>query len=201
MWDCVVIGGGPAGLTAGIYLGRFRRRVLVLDAGDSRAARIPLSRNHPGFPKGVRGRTLLARMRRQAATYGAQFRDGRVEALARRDGAFQLRLDEETLEAATVLLATGVIDHEPDLPGVEDAVAKGLIRICPICDGYETIGRSVGVIGKDAAGAREAVFVTTYSDAVTLIHAGPPEALPEAERKRLEAAGVDVIEAPVESVV
>lgn len=201
MHDCVVVGAGPAGLTAAIYLGRFRRDVLVLDAGASRAARIPLSRNHPGFPDGVRGRTLLARMRRQAETYGAHIEAARVDDLQPAGDGFRLAADGRELEARKVILATGVVDVEPPLPGVEEAVARGLLRICPICDGYETIGRRVGVIGEDAHGAREAIFVTTYTPQVTLIHGGPPDALAPDCRAELERAGVGLIEAPIDSVM
>lgn len=200
MHDCVVVGAGPAGLTAAIYLGRFRRDVLVVDSGASRAARIPLSRNHPGFPDGVRGRTLVARMRRQAEKYGAQILSGRVEALTSVGEGFRLTTDRGELAARTVLLATGVLDIEPHIPGVEEAVAKGLLRICPICDGFETIGQRVGVIGRDAHAAREAIFITTYADQVALIHAGRSEDLPAEERAALARAGVEIIEAPIESV-
>jgi len=201
MLDCVIVGAGPAGLTAGIYLGRFRRRFRIVESGASRAARIPLSRNHPGFPNGVRGRTLLARMRRQAARYGADIVSGHAEDLAAVDGGFRLVLKDGVLTARTVLLATGVVDVEPAIPGVEDAVASGLIRICPICDGYETIGQSVGVIGNDDHAAREALFITTYSDRVALILTGPPDGVSPQMRARLAAGGVEVVEAPIESVV
>ncbi|HEX3699698.1 MAG TPA: NAD(P)/FAD-dependent oxidoreductase [Phenylobacterium sp.] len=144
MQDCVVVGAGPAGLAAAIYLGRFRRDVRVIDAGASRTARIPLSRNHPGFPDGVRGKTLLGRMRRQAERFGAVIEASEVEDLSAQGGGFRLSTREGAIAARTVLLATGVVDVEPELPGVAEAVARGLIRICPICDGYETIGTRVG---------------------------------------------------------
>jgi thioredoxin reductase (NADPH) len=200
MHDCVVVGAGPAGLTAAIYLGRFRRDVLVLDAGASRAARIPMSRNHPGFPNGVRGPALLARMRRQAERYGARIEDARVEDLRAQAEALRLIAGGRDVEARKVILATGVVDIEPPLPGVEEAVTRGLLRICPICDGYETIGKRVGVIGEDAHAAGEAIFVTTYTPQVTLIHTGAGEALPADCRADLERAGVSLIEAPIESV-
>lgn len=201
MHDCVVVGAGPAGLSAAIYLGRFRRDVLVADAGASRAARIPLSRNHPGFPKGVRGRDLLARMRRQAETYGARIVDSRVEDLRSEDGGFRLTTDHGVLAARSVLVATGVVDIEPAIPGVEEAVVRGLLRICPICDGYETIDSRVGVIGRDAHAAGEAEFLTTYTPRVTLIHTGEPEALPHDRRQALARVGVEIVEAPIGSVV
>ena len=71
MLDCVVVGGGPAGLTAAIYLARFHLDVRVIDAGNSRAATIPMTRNHAGFPDGIAGADLLDRMRTQARRYGA----------------------------------------------------------------------------------------------------------------------------------
>jgi thioredoxin reductase (NADPH) len=200
-YDCIVVGAGPAGLTAAIYLARFRREALVLDAGGSRAAWIPTSHNHPGFPGGIRGKTLLSRMRRQAATYGAEIRAGHVSDLAVLKSGFHLETQDGSLHAATVILATGVIDNEPDVPGVEEAVLKGLLRVCPICDGYEVIGKRVGVIGADDHGAREARFLTTYSKDVWLIHTGEPGDLTAPERRKLKAAGVGVIETPIESVV
>jgi thioredoxin reductase (NADPH) len=198
--DCVVVGAGPAGLTAAIYLGRFRRPPLVIESGASRAARIPLSRNHPGYPNGVKGRVLLARMRQQAERYGARIQSGRVDGLQVEGGVFRLSGGFGEVRARTVLLATGVVDIEPEIPGVQEAVANGLVRICPICDGYETIGTRVGVIGRDAHAAREAMFLTTYTRHVSLIHAGPPAALSSADRALLDKSGVELIETPIESV-
>jgi len=200
-YDCVVVGAGPAGLTAAIYLGRFRRNVLVIDGGASRAARIPRSHNHPGFPDGVHGKTLLARMRRQASFYGAVIRTGNVSELKPLKSGFRLGCGAEAVRASTVILATGVIDNEPAIPGVEEAVMHGVIRVCPICDGYEVIGQAVGVIGADDHGGREARFLTTYSDDVWLIHTGERGALSQAERRRLKAARVGIIETPIERVV
>lgn len=201
IWDCIVIGAGPGGLAAAIYLGRFRRRVVVIDSGHSRAARIPKTRNHPGFPGGIGGRALLSRLRRQAEPYGAVFRDGHVEAILPQDGGFRVAVAGEMLKARAVLLACGVLDNEPRLPGVEDAVACGLLRICPICDGYEVTDQTVGVIGCNERGAHEALFLTTFTDDVTLIHVGPPASLPPEERSLLARARVELIETPIDRVI
>lgn len=199
--DAVVVGAGPAGLTAAIYLGRFRRRVLTIDSGESRAGWIPVSHNHPGFPDGVNGLELLRRIRLQAEAYGARIQPGRVQALRVEGDLFRLAVDGEELRARKVLLACGVEDIEPPLPDIEGCVRRTLIRICPICDGYEVQGQSVGVIGEGAHAAAEAIFLTTYSDRVALIHIGDPAGLAEADRERLARAGVEVIETSCERVV
>ena len=199
--DCAIVGAGPAGLTAAIYLARFRRSFCVVDAGGSRAAWIPRSHNHPGFPGGIGGKTLLARMRRQAEAYGADIRSGEVESLKVLKSGFRLQTTAGDIRTRKVILAAGVVDTKPRLPGVEDAIRRGLVRICPICDGYEVIGKTVGVIGADAHAAGEAVFLTTWSDDVWLIHTGRPGDLPTAERRRLKAAGVGLIETPISRVV
>jgi len=173
----------------------------VIDAGGSRAACIPRSHNHPGFPGGIGGKALLARMRRQALAYGADIREGHVESLTPTGDGFALRTSAGSLRARKLILASGVIDNEPETPGAEAAVRRGLLRICPICDGYEVIGKTVGVIGDGALGAREALFLTTYSKDVSLIHVGRPAALPKADRERLAAAGVGLIETSIERVV
>ena len=170
MLDCLVIGGGPAGLTASIYLGRFRRRVTVIDKGWSRAEWITLSHNLPGFPNGSAGPVLLEAMRAQARLYGASLRAGVVDALGRTDGGrFTARLDGVDLSASTVLLATGVIENKAPVPHLADAVKRGLIRTCPICDGYEAIGKRVAVLGMGEHAAAEALFLRTYSDQIRLL--------------------------------
>jgi thioredoxin reductase (NADPH) len=197
--DCLVVGGGPAGLTAAIYLARFRRRFLVLDAGDPRADWIPMSHNHPGFPDGIGGPALLERMRAQARRYGAAIERGRVvEASRGADGVFAARTDDgRTLRARTLLLATGVVDIEPDLPDLEDAVRRGLIRHCAICDGYEAMDQRIGVIGHGTGGLREALFLRTWSRDITVLTLGRPMGASAEEHRRMEAAGIRLVETPV----
>lgn len=196
--EVVIVGAGPAGLTAATYLGRFRRRVLVVDGGEPRACWIPLSHNMPGFPAGVSGPDILRRMREQALEYGAEIRPGRVERLMRDEDAFVAVMDGQRIGARAVLLATGVVDHHPDLPGVERAVQRALVRICPICDGYEATDKAVAILGDSDKGAREAAFMRTYSDRVTLIHIGPADRLTQADE--MARLGVEVIAAPLEAV-
>lgn len=192
--DAVVIGAGPAGLTAAIYLARFRRRFLLIHDGRSRADWIPRSHNHPGFPDGVVGAELLARMAAQAQRFGAPMREGWVSGLVAEAGGFSLTVERETVRARTVLLATGVTDTLPDIKGAEAAVVAGLMRICPICDAYEIIDKPVAVIGENALAAREALFLADYTADVTVLHTGPPEAMPNDERRLLAARGLDLIE-------
>ncbi|HJS94948.1 MAG TPA: NAD(P)/FAD-dependent oxidoreductase [Solirubrobacteraceae bacterium] len=199
--DCLVIGGGPAGLTAAIYLARFRRRFQVIDGGASRAALIPTSHNHAGFPDGIHGATLLERMRAQAGKYGAPILSGTVTGLERRaDGVFVASMGEDRLTARTVLLATGVVDREPELPDLPDAVQRGLIRHCGICDGYEVIGHKVGVLGRDDSGLHEALFLRTYTGDVTLLSLERKLVLSPDELRTARAAGITVVEEPVASV-
>jgi thioredoxin reductase (NADPH) len=196
--EILIVGAGPAGLTAATYLARFRRRVLVADGGAPRACWIPVSHNMPGFPQGITGDAILKRMTDQATEYGAIVEAGRIEGLTRDGDGFIARLNGRDIRVRAVLLATGVIDHHPDLPGVERAIERSLVRICPICDGFEAIDKAVAVIGDDDKGVREAAFLRTYSDRVTLIHIGSPEALTgQDEMARL---GIELIRASIDNV-
>jgi thioredoxin reductase (NADPH) len=148
----------------------------------------------------VSGVDLLARMQAQAERFGARIETGRVEMITPMRGGFRVRIDGEDHQASAVLMATGVVDRVPDLPGVENAVQTGLLRICPICDGFEVSGQTLAVMGDSALAAREALFLTTYSDTVTLINTGPQEALPGPQRDRLAAAGVTILEEPISAL-
>jgi len=168
--DCLAIGGGPAGLTAAIYLGRFRRRVLVVDKGWSRAEWITKSHNLPGFPGGIAGPVLLGNLRAQARLYGAVLETGVVDVLLRDgNGLFAAKIGNRTLIARTVILATGVIENKPPVEHVANAVKRGLIRTCPICDGYESIGKHIAVLGNGEHAAAEALFLRSFTKKVALL--------------------------------
>jgi len=156
-WECLIIGGGPAGLTAAIYLARYRRRVLIADAGSSRAAAIPESHNHPGF-FGISGRELLDRLQRQADLYGVEIRRVTIEMLERSAGEFRAYAGSDQMVAHRVLLATGITDNSPALPGLRRAIAEGLVRYCPVCDGYEALDKNIAVVGPLEHAAKEAAF-------------------------------------------
>ncbi|MBP1807424.1 NAD(P)/FAD-dependent oxidoreductase [Rubellimicrobium aerolatum] len=196
--DCCIVGGGPAGLTAAIFLARFRRRFRLIDGGESRASWIPRSHNHPAFPGGINGEELLARMRAQLEEFGGGRREGVVTALSRQeDGTFRAETGGGAVVARNVLLATGVWDN---LPPVEDAIGKvraGLIRQCPICDGYEVRGRAVAVLGGGADAAGEALFLSRYTDDLSLVTMGGPLEVGPEDRARVEAAGVRIVETPL----
>jgi thioredoxin reductase (NADPH) len=201
--DCLVIGGGPGGLTAAIYLARFRRRLLVVDAGESRAEWIPRSHNHAGFPDGIPGPELVAGMRAQAERYGARLARGRVGRLERRqDGTFAAELEDgRQLAARCVLLATGAIDGEPKVADLRGLIWRGLVRHCPICDGYEVIGRKIAVLGAGVCRTHEALFLRTYTADLTLMTLDRPwDEVPADDRRRLEEAGVTLVDSPVAEV-
>ena len=202
--DCVIVGGGPAGLAAATYLARSRRRFLLVDAGESRARWIPTSRNVPGFPEGVTGGSLLARLRAEAGRYGARTARATATALTRDGDAFLLETDAGPVRALRAILCCGVEDVEPERPdetGLFDAVQRGLVRVCPICDGYEAQGLNLGVIGSCDHAAAEALFLRTYTDRVTVVVPEHLGRVSEARRRDLAEAGIVLIEAQARSLL
>ena len=198
--DCLVIGAGPGGLTAAVYLARYRRDFLVVDAGASRAGWIPVSHNLPAFPDGIPGPELLARMRAAAERHGARVEAGEVRRLERAGDGFAADLGERTVTARRVLLATGVDDVQPELPDLGDAVRRGLVRVCPICDAYEARGRKVAIVGYGKCRVREALLLRTYTTDLTLLTLGRELELTGEERAELREAGVRLVEEPVAGI-
>jgi len=169
MLDAIVVGGGPAGLTAACYLRRFHRECLVVDAGHSRARWIPESNNCPGFPQGVSGDGLLRRLREQAAAVDVPVEHATVDAIHRMEEGFEVAAGERRWQAPRVILATGVRDRLPDEPWVEAAIACHALRLCSICDAYEASDQSIGVVGPSDAIGGHALFLRGYSPAVSAL--------------------------------
>jgi thioredoxin reductase (NADPH) len=200
--DCLIVGGGPAGLTAAIYLARFHLKILVIDDGKGRAASIPCTRNLAGFPDGIGGKELLARMCEQAQLYGARIENGYVARIDKTEDGFCVAWGGGSVEASTVLLATGTRNRRPPMDEElhDEALARGLIRYCPICDGYEVTDKKVGVIGSEDHGVAETLFLRSYTRDLTLI--GPDKALrlKAEDQQRLKAVGVEWIDGPAQAV-
>ncbi len=191
MLDCLIVGGGPAGLTAAIYLARFRRHALLIDAGHSRAELIPATHNYPGFMS-INGPELLKRLRHQAEEQGARLLSGEVRSVTRRNDAFVAETTQGAFSARTLILATGLIDGAPPIEGFDDGYA-GPVRYCPICDGFEALDKRVGVLGEAEAAFRKAVFMRTYSKNVTMFPIGDAGA---EVRQSLADAGIRLGGAP-----
>ena len=198
--DCLVIGGGPAGLTAAIYLSRYHLNIMVVDGGKSRANWIPTSHNHAGFPAGINGKELLRLMREQAQLYGTRIETAQVTRIDRgEDGLFTADYGSGPIVSRTVLLATGVTNRRPPMDEElhDAALAEGLIRYCPICDGFEVTDKKVAVIGNADRGPGEAIFLRSYTADLTLIDPDGPIDVSAEDRKRLDQAGVKLIDGPV----
>lgn len=197
--DCIIVGAGPAGLTAAIYLARYYLDIRLFDCGTSRASWIPTSHNHAGFPDGINGNELLDRMRQQAANYGARTEPRRVTDLARDGDTFVVTCDEEEFHARSVLLATGVVNNRPE--GIDEelhdeALSRGLLRYCPVCDGYEVTDKRVAIIGTGEHGKAEAQFIRTYTRDVTLISPHGDHDLDDACAAQLDEAGIRRVAGP-----
>lgn len=191
--DCLIVGGGPAGLMAAVYLGRYKRSAVVIDEGRSRLAMIPKTRNVLGFPGGIVGEELLARMRDHVARFGARLEIGRVERLLKSGDVFEAWAGRAHLRARFVILATGARDIEPEVTGLAESLKAGHVRYCPVCDGFETQGRRVAVLGRDAHGLRESAFVAGFDNEVTWLSMGTHVDCRPEELAQLHAAGVEIV--------
>lgn len=189
--DCLIVGGGPAGLMAATYLGRFRRRVLVVDAGDSRARWIPITRNCPGFPDGITGVDLLARMREQAVRYRARIVNETVHDISLDNGVF-IGTTSYRVRARSVILATGIADTLPDSPDVFRMIEAGTLRLCPICDAYEVIDKRIAVVGPMQEAIKKAMFLRTFSDHVTMLVTDDAAAAEPTAHDELAKAGIGI---------
>lgn len=192
MLDCLIIGGGPAGLTAALYLARFCRRACVIDAGHSRAKLIPYSHNYPGFIN-ISGQELLARLQTQLMNFGGSVENAEVKRLERIEGGFSASTGSRHYAARTVLIATGIKDCWPDVNGFRDQNDCESIRFCPVCDGFEAIDKRIGVIGAGNAACQKALFMRTYSKNVVLFPTG--EGVNDSA-KELASLGVVIAEMP-----
>lgn len=172
LYDCMIIGGGIAGLQAAIQLGRYQYKVIVIDSNDGRSNLCRCYHNLLGWPDGVDGETLRGLGRQQAEGYGVLFIKDRVIGVAEVDGDFQANTEQsKSFSARRLLFATGVRDHIPMLPGLIPCLGISIF-VCPDCDGYEVRDKPAVVIGSGDAGANMALALTHWSRDITYINHG-----------------------------
>jgi len=191
--DALIVGGGPAGLTCAIYLARYRRKAVIVDSGQSRAALIPETHNYPGFADGIGGPKLLEALTLQTKIYGVEIIKDRVTELQFR-GDFEARYSRGIIRAKRVVMASGLVDRDLGDSVLRAAVPDGLVRYCPICDGFEASDLRIGVLGSANDVGTKALFLRTYSRHITLMTldgAGCREPL----ARELSEAGVRVLAA------
>ncbi|MFJ8826014.1 NAD(P)/FAD-dependent oxidoreductase [Streptomyces sp. NPDC102467] len=201
-YDVVVVGGGAAGLAAALILGRSRRSVLVVDAGEPRNA--PAAHMH-GYPSrdGMAPAAFLAEVRREVAAYGVELvRDKVTAAEPDGSGAFDVALaGGGRVHARRLVVATGLVDELPDLPGVAERWGNDVIH-CPYCHGWEVRDQAIGVLYAKASGIHQALLFGQLSDDVTLFLDGADEdGLPDSDWQLLAAAGVSVVSGKVDGLV
>jgi thioredoxin reductase (NADPH) len=202
-YDCVILGAGPAGLTALTYLARFHRRAVALGAKGPRPRVMLIERSYnlPGYPDGITGEALVRNLSEQATECGGEIRDTPATSVSGEYGAFRVRCEDGTeLCGRTVLLAMGVTDVQPDIPGIEAHLGR-FLRYCPICDGYEHTGGKLGILGCGESVGRHALFLRTFSDDIAVFLHGEKRDCLGSVLPRLEQCRIEIVEPRVVGIL
>lgn len=195
MFDVVIVGAGPAGLSAALILGRCRRKVLVCDAGHPRNA---ASQALHGYltRDGIEPADLLRIGREQLRPYTTvQLRSGEVTDARRVGNEFEITVNAETVSSRKLLLATGVVDHLPDIEGLKPLYGRSVFH-CPYCDGWELRDQPIAIYGREDRGAGLALELTGWSRDLIVCTDGPATILVD-DRKQLEGLKIPVREEPI----
>jgi thioredoxin reductase (NADPH) len=174
-WDCVIIGGGPAGLTAGLYLSRAKRRTLLLDKDTAGGyiRNIELIENYPGFAGGISGAKLAAEMVGQAMKYGLQIENAEVTSLELFSGTRYVGCARGQGYTTNIVIFTGGSKNKKlGVPGEAELLGKGVFE-CALCDGGHFAGKVVAVCGGGDAGVTEALYMAKIAAKVIIIEAMP----------------------------
>lgn len=192
-YDALVIGAGPAGLSAAIYLARACRSVLVLDCQrPGRSDWSQQNHNYLGFPDGISVTELAARGRAQAERYGARFWDGEVHEVTKDGDHFLAQTPGGAIAGRTVVIATGVTDDWVEFPGYKLYIGRS-VHWCIVCDGYEMQGRRVLVVGHDAHTAVMAMQMRHFTERVTVLTNRHECEIPDESVAALEARGIPLV--------
>ncbi len=170
-YDVVILGAGPAGLSAGIYCGRARMTTCIMDkmGPGGQAATTDKIENYPGFPEGIPGFDLSMLMEQQAKNFGAEIVLAEIESITEKDGMFVVEGTEANLVAPVVVIATGARPKELGVPGEKQFRGRG-VSYCATCDGAFYRGKHVVVVGGGDSAIGEAIFLTRFADKVYVVH-------------------------------
>lgn len=170
IYDCIIIGGGIAGLQAAIQLGRYNYKVIVIDSGDGRSTLCQSYHNILGYPDGISGLQLREIGRKQAENLGIQFIIAKAERAEKQKDIFYISLHNgEVWKGKRLLLATGVMDRVPPFPNLYPCLGKS-VYVCPDCDGFEVKGKKVVVIGSGDVGANMALTLKFWTDQIIYVN-------------------------------
>ena len=200
VYDIAIVGGGPAGLCAALWLGRYLHSVVLIDSGDPRNWE---TRGINGFlgSQGIRSPDLRAQGRADAKKFGVDLVDDEVCKVSNTNAErFVLGLNKgRTIESRRLLLCIGIRDVWPDIPGLSDCYGE-TAHVCPDCDGYETRGRKTVVVGSGRKAVGMALSLTTWTDKIVICTNGEPANMQAAHLEKLKALNIPVLEAKVNNI-
>ena len=198
--EIVIVGGGIAGLSAAIYLGRAQRDVLVVDEGKSMARWEPDVQNYLGFPEGIGGDELIRRGRQQARKYHARFVHDRITSARAAPNGFRLRGKEQTYYCVRLLLATGIFHIPPDMPGLTACLGHSMF-FCKDCDGHRVQGKTVVIYGWGDEAVEYALGILPYSPCVLIVTDGRPPSWSKRHARYVEEYEVPVYTSKITNVM
>lgn len=192
MYDCIIVGGGPAGLTCAIYLARFNRNVFLIENFKYRNYASQGIHGFLGYD-GIKPIKLINRARKEALKYGVKFYEDTVKAVFKKNNFFEVSTGSKKFKSKKVMLAYGVRDTLPEIDNFEKYCGVSIYH-CPVCDGYEVIGKKIGVLGAGKKALGMALELLQWTNQIIILTNGSKINLTKDKRRKLKEYKIDVIE-------